>query len=373
MVMYLLITYRMDKDFFDDQHLVISNEKFVVKLDFKRDSDMMESTCNNRIQICDANRRASALSIKSIENSTVEKECLISGIDGAVYLHQSGAKENSQSVKLDGDDLIMSLGFTLISINLKSMQSNWIFRPDPAEIFEFYDLEDDILLRGELQIHRIDKKGKIKWSYGGMDIWVNIDGKKEVQIDKNTIRLVDFCANEYVIDFDGKTLSHKPNDNTSVTKKRTFVDFKIDNWASLPFIVLGVALIIGGLFIIPVKPLPAIALIIAGLVLSTTHNRLEVNLKEKSYREYVRVLGIKWGSKIKFDEVRYFYLTKSKVNQIYGQTYKNHYVTVTRFNGYLKFNEDEKIAIGNSQSKDSLLKKIKKVNANLGLEIKDFS
>jgi hypothetical protein len=155
--------------------------------------------------------------------------------------------------------------------------------------------------------------------------------------------------------------------------KRNLVDFKTKNHIPLSLILLGIGLVIGGLFIIIHEPFPGIGLIVMGVVLSTMQNRLALNLKEKSYREYVWILGIKLGGKIKFEEIQYFYITKSKVSQVYGQTYKNHYVTVTRFNGYLKFSDDEKIAVGNSASKDSLLKKIKKVNEDLGLEIKDFS
>jgi hypothetical protein len=71
---------------------------------------------------------------------------------------------------IKNDSLILSLGFTLISINLRTLEINWKIRPDTAEIFEFYELESDILLRGEMGIHRVDFNGKVKWTFTARDI-----------------------------------------------------------------------------------------------------------------------------------------------------------------------------------------------------------
>jgi hypothetical protein len=107
------------------------------------------------------------------------------------------------------------------------------------------------------------------------------------------------------------------------------MDVKIKNYLPLFFIVLGVGLMVGGLYGILERTLLAIGLFLTGLVLTTTQDRLEINLDEKYYREYIWTLGLKWGEKIKFNQIQYFYLTKSKKSQVYGQTYKNHYVTKT--------------------------------------------
>ncbi|MBK8145050.1 MAG: hypothetical protein IPK62_08660 [Bacteroidetes bacterium] len=108
---------------------------------------------------------------------------------------------------MNDDKLYFSLGFTFFSFDLIESQIIWQVRPDTAEIFEFYDLENDFLLRGELEIHRITKNGEIKWSFGGKDIWVNMEGKREVQIESNRIKLTDFNNDKYIIDFNGKLAS----------------------------------------------------------------------------------------------------------------------------------------------------------------------
>jgi len=137
---------------------------------------------------------------------------LIEGIDGGTYLHASNESDSSQSVKLNENTLVLSLGTNFASFNVESQEIIWNIKPDLVAIFEFYDLEDDYLLRGELEMFRIDNNGNIKWKYAGKDIWVNNEGKKEVQIEENKIRLIDFEGNEYVIDYFGKTTAEKSNE-----------------------------------------------------------------------------------------------------------------------------------------------------------------
>lgn len=196
---------------FGKQELTVTNSRFDIVLDYAHwsspDKELDKIFFDQEIVIAEGNQLTSSLVLKvrDKESKTI-KTCLIKGLDGGCYLHTASEDDASQSVKLDGEDLILSIGFTLLSFNLSEMLVNWKIRPDSAELFEFYDLEGDILVRGEMEIHRIDKKGNVIWSYGGRDIWVNIVGKKEIEIKKDTIKLIDFASNEYWIDFNGKTL-----------------------------------------------------------------------------------------------------------------------------------------------------------------------
>jgi hypothetical protein len=208
---------------FDKQNLTIKNGKWSVELDYENwYSDIKEIKPTKSDIIIDLSEEGNCDSVLrlTISNKDSQKMCLIKGIEGGSYLHQSDEKDNCQSVKIDDNNLIMSLGFNFISLNLNNLSLNWNLKPDMAEVFEFYDFQNDYLLRGEVEIHRIDKNGQIKWSYGGRDIWVNMDGKREVQIEDNAIRLLDFDSNEYLIDFDGNTLEDKPIDKTVKPRRK---------------------------------------------------------------------------------------------------------------------------------------------------------
>ena len=151
------------------------------------------------------------------------------------------------------------------------------------------------------------------------------------------------------------------------------MDFKIKNYLPLFFIVLGIGLMIGGVYSIREKTFISIGLLFIGLILATTQHRLEINFEKKYYRQYVWTLGLKWGEQIGFNQIQFLYLTKSKKSQVYGQTYKSHYVTDTHFNGYIKFGDNERILVGDSSSKDWVLNRLKKINLKLRLEVKDYS
>lgn len=199
---------------FDTQKLTVGNDNWTVELWFERrhlESKVIDArNYAKTIDLSNTGESGSRLAIKTTNNLGETKSCLIIGIDGGTYLHVADDKDKSQSVKLLNDHLILSSGYTFFSFNINKQEIEWKLRPDMAEVFEFYDLQDDYLLRGELEIHRIDRNGNVKWSYAGRDIWVNIDGKKEVIIENDKIILTDFEANVYVIDFNGQTLEEKP-------------------------------------------------------------------------------------------------------------------------------------------------------------------
>jgi hypothetical protein len=199
---------------FDTQKLKIDNDSWTVELWLESgnaESKVFESKNYSRtITLSDSEYIGSQLVIKTTDHQAKTKSCLITGIDGTSYLHTASDYDISQTVKLSMDNLVLSLGSTFFSYNLDKQEINWKVKPDPAEIFEFYDFQDDYLLRGELEIHRIDSNGKVKWSYRGRDIWVNMDGKKEVNIENDKVRLIDFEGNVYLIDFNGQALESPP-------------------------------------------------------------------------------------------------------------------------------------------------------------------
>ena len=212
------------KDIFFEHETSISNDNWIVDLSYKN-----SNAKNKKIELIEnipiiqiTNKDFySAIRIDVTDKKGLIKSCVLSGIGGAFILYPKSKAENEyQSVLINNGNLILSLGFTLMSIDLKSLSVNWKIKPDIAEIFEFYELEKDILLRGEFGIHRIDLKGNIKWTFSARDIWVNMDGKKEVKIEKNAIRLFDWESNEYLIDFNGKLIEDKPFRANKETRKK---------------------------------------------------------------------------------------------------------------------------------------------------------
>ncbi|WP_339606030.1 hypothetical protein [uncultured Roseivirga sp.] len=195
----------------DTQELTLSTNKWRVDLYYeswyskikmivKKESDFV-------IELSEKGEWDSTLKIE-LTNKEAIRTFIVTGIQGSTYLHIKGDNENGQSVKVENDNLILSLGLNFISIDLNELKLNWKLEPDMAEVFEFYDLESDYLLRGEVGIHRIDKTGKLKWTFSATDIWVNMEGRPEVEITENSIKLLDFNSDKYEIDFDGNEIKN---------------------------------------------------------------------------------------------------------------------------------------------------------------------
>ncbi len=201
---------------FDKQILTLSNALWAIEIEYLSSAAKVDQFNADQfdtvLSLNEIITGTGSLSIKATSNDNTTGLTLIEGIDRGTYLHASNESDISQSVKLNENTLVLSLGTNFVSFNVESQEILWNIKPDLVAIFEFYDLEDDYLLRGELEIFRIDNNGNIKWKYAGKDIWVNNEGKKEVQIEENKIRLIDFEGNEYVIDYFGKTTEEKSNE-----------------------------------------------------------------------------------------------------------------------------------------------------------------
>ncbi|RZJ55916.1 MAG: hypothetical protein EOO44_01480 [Flavobacterium sp.] len=111
-------------------------------------------------------------------------------------------------------------------LEIPTLELKWKKEIDNFTNFSIYKVEEDFIIHGELEIFRITKEGAIIWKYGGRDIWVNIEGKPEITIEENLIRLFDFESNEYVLDFDGNTLEHNPRIIPEKTKKKWWQIFE---------------------------------------------------------------------------------------------------------------------------------------------------
>ena len=111
----------------------------------------------------------------------------------------TGIFENSFII--EDDKIWIRVCNKIYCLEIPTLELQWRREFDFATVFEFYKIENDFITRGELEIKRITRNGEIVWSFGGRDIWVNIEGKTELKIENDIIRLFDFESNEYLINF----------------------------------------------------------------------------------------------------------------------------------------------------------------------------
>ena len=115
----------------------------------------------------------------------------------------------SQSLFIKEDKIWICIGNKIYCLEIPSLKLIYHKKLDSVTNFAIYEFKDDFIIHGELEIFRITKMGDIKWTFSGKDIWVNIEGKQEVEIKDDRIKLIDFENNEYEIDFNGIEISEK--------------------------------------------------------------------------------------------------------------------------------------------------------------------
>jgi len=151
------------------------------------------------------------VTIKEVENE----------VSNAIICEVGGATGISKKSFIVEDDKIWILICNKIyCLKIPSLELQWQKEIDAFTNFSIYKLEEDFIIHGELEIFRITKEGEIIWRFGGRDIWVSIEGKNEITIENNTIRLFDFQSNEYVLDFDGNQIEDNPRIVPEQIKKK---------------------------------------------------------------------------------------------------------------------------------------------------------
>jgi len=131
---------------------------------------------------------------------------------GIILATGGGTSVHKDTALIDNDNLIIRCCNKLFNLTLPDLVTNWMTEPDWATCFSIHKYQDTYISHGETSIARIDKAGKILWSYGGADIFVCLEEGEPFEMHDTYITLTDFNGSTYKIDYDGKTIEHNESD-----------------------------------------------------------------------------------------------------------------------------------------------------------------
>lgn len=144
----------------------------------------------------------------------------------------------------------------------------------------------------------------------------------------------------------------------------------------LTFRFLGlVMLVYGGLDLyIAQKYLLDIILLVVGLILVFTHQRLDINLKKKVYQSYYWILGLKMQNEtVPFDGVSSVICSQGSYSAAYGKVQRIH-IKGIMYKGYIQLtDDDEPLFAGQNRNKNSLLRKMTKISDQLQVPLEDLT
>lgn len=110
-----------------------------------------------------------------------------------------------------------------------------------------------------------------------------------------------------------------------------------------------------------------------GLALLTARNGLLLDLAEKTYREYLWILGIRLGKAESFSRIEYVFLKENKVSQNMTARLASTTVRSEVFDGFIRFSETDKVHVFRGKTKEAVMKKLTDLSARLNVDILDYT
>ncbi|QES90673.1 hypothetical protein [Rhizosphaericola mali] len=112
-------------------------------------------------------------------------------------------KVYEKSIIIENNQFWILLANEMYCFELSTLHLLWKRALDISTNLAIYELDNDFLVHGEMEIFRVTKMGDIVWQFSGRDIWVSLKEKEVLKIEKGKIYLTDFNNDEYIIDFAG--------------------------------------------------------------------------------------------------------------------------------------------------------------------------
>lgn len=134
------------------------------------------------------------------------------------------------------------------------------------------------------------------------------------------------------------------------------------------FIALGAGLIITAMLVMLNNQWLAVPLFILGILLTSTHYRLAIDKKNKTYKEYLWILGFKKGDELPFEGLDLIYINQVEMASGYGFVTRIN-ISSTYYKVYIELLNDESIFIGESKHEEKVIQKAQRLAHALKLEI----
>jgi hypothetical protein len=137
--------------------------------------------------------------------------------------------------------------------------------------------------------------------------------------------------------------------------------------------IVGAAFILIGIVWISQNVIGGLLLITAGVTTFATNYHFMIDHQRKIYRDGVTILGVNFGSKIRYQSVEYLFVKAQKISRTYNSRIRSTTVAGTEYNGYIRFTEKEKVNLFSAHHKDDVVKKLTQLSNVLKVQIVDYT
>ncbi|RDC63775.1 hypothetical protein [Adhaeribacter pallidiroseus] len=116
-----------------------------------------------------------------------------------------------------------------------------------------------------------------------------------------------------------------------------------------------------------------VAALVGLFLILTTHYGLEVNVGNKTFKQYLWIVGFKQYKSKAYEIIEYAFVQSGKVRQNLESVAGFNSITISVYNGYIKFSEKDKIHIIQAKDKETVIRRLQVLATDLNLEIVDFT
>jgi len=155
--------------------------------------------------------------------------------------------------------------------------------------------------------------------------------------------------------------------------RKNKIDIKYGSLFPWPFQLIAVLVFIAAVSLVTEKPALSILFMIAGVFIISGYEGTEIDIAAKTYKEYKSFFLIKTGNSVSYSGIEKIFINTSKTRQqLYtAHTTKSSIYENIEFNGFLKFDDGEKIQLLTRRNKKELIKALEKISALLQVSLED--
>lgn len=151
------------------------------------------------------------------------------------------------------------------------------------------------------------------------------------------------------------------------------IDLRTGSYFPGGFRVAGAIFVAVGFLLIFVNIYIGLALTIAGVLILTTQYRVAIDTGNRTYHDYVWILGLKSGDRGKFESIQYIFINASKVSETMGGRISQTTIVSDTFDSYLRFSERHKIHLATNRNKGTLVNNMKVIAQQLNCDVIDYT
>lgn len=151
-------------------------------------------------------------------------------------------------------------------------------------------------------------------------------------------------------------------------------DFKTSSYFSPLMVFFGVFLLFSSFLLITLDfSWIALLLVLPAVVILTSHYRFRINWKEKTYHDYIWVLGMKIGDKGTFQTIEYLFIKSNKVHQTMHLRVASSTVFKEVVDAYIRLSPEKKIHLFTRESRHDALVRLREVADLLHVRVVDYT